>query len=121
MAVKDRIRLLGVSCRCKVGVPAAERSRRQRISVDAILDVDAARAAARDDFREAVDYQAVETLIRAEAEGRECALIETLAERLAAAVLRTQPLVRAATILVRKTPAAMPKTREVVVEIRRTR
>ena len=117
----DRIRLLGVSCRCKVGVPAAERSRRQTITVDAVLEVDAARAAARDDFREAVDYQAVETLIRAEAEGRECALIETMAERLAAAVLRTQPLVHAATILVRKTPAVMPKTREVTVEIRRTR
>lgn len=117
----DRVRLLGVKCRCKVGVPAAERARRQTLLVDAALEVDAASAAARDDFREAVDYQAVESLIRAEAEGRECALIETLAERLAAAVLRAQPRVSAATISVHKTPAVMPRTREVVVEIRRTR
>jgi dihydroneopterin aldolase len=117
----DRIRLLGVSCRCRVGVPAAERARRQTIEFDAELEVDAARAAARDDFRDAVDYAAVEALIRAEAEGRECALLETLAERVAAAVLRAQPRVRAATVAARKTPAAMPKTRAVVVEIRRTR
>ena len=102
-------------------MPAAERARRQTILLDVVLEVDAGRAAARDDFREAVDYQAVETLIRAEAEGRECALGETLAERVAAAVLRAQPLVSAATVSARKTPAAMPKTREVVVEIRRTR
>ncbi|MCR4296633.1 MAG: dihydroneopterin aldolase [Elusimicrobia bacterium] len=117
----DMIWLNGVECRSKIGVPAAERARRQKLLVDAGLEVDARAAAARDDFRRAVDYWAVEKLIRAEAESKECALIETLAERLAAAVLRTQPLVAAATIRVRKTPAVMPKTREVVVEIRRTR
>ena len=117
----DRVWLKGVECRCRVGVPAAERARRQKILVDVCLEVDAARAAARDDFRAAADYQAVETVVRAEAEGRECALIETLAERLAAAVLRSQPLAAAVSVSVRKTPAVMPKTREVVVEIRRTR
>ena len=113
--------LHGVECRSKVGVPAAERARRQKLLVDAGLEVDARPAAGRDDFRLAVDYWAVEKLLRAEAEAGERCLIETLAERLAAAVLRTQPLVAAATIRVRKTPAVMPKTREVVVEIRRTR
>ncbi|MDE2509587.1 MAG: dihydroneopterin aldolase, partial [Elusimicrobia bacterium] len=89
----DRIRLLGVSCRCKVGVPPAERRRRQAILIDVALEVDAAAAAARDDFRRAVDYQAVEAAVRVEAESREYVLVETLAERAAAAVLRTQPLV----------------------------
>lgn len=113
--------LNGVECRSKIGVPAAERARRQKLLVDAGLEVDARPAAARDDFRLTVDYWAVEKLIRVEAESKECALIETLAERLAAAVLRTQPFAAAATIRVRKTPAVMPKTREVAVEIRRTR
>ncbi len=117
----DMIWLKGVECRAKIGVPAAERARRQKLLVDAGLEVDARPAAARDDFRRAVDYCAVEKLIRAEAEAGERCLIETLAERLAAAILRTQPLVVAATIRVHKTPAVMPKTREVVVEIRRTR
>jgi dihydroneopterin aldolase len=119
--MSDMIWLHGVECRCKVGVPAAERARRQVIRVDAGLEVDVRPAAARDDFRLTADYWAVEKLLRAEAESKDCALIETLAERLAAAVLRAQPLVAAATIRVRKTPAVMPKTREVVVEIRRTR
>lgn len=113
--------LHGVECRAKIGVPAAERARRQKLLLDAGLELDAGPAAARDDFRLTVDYWAVEKLLRAEAESKECALIETLAERLAAAVLRTQPLVSAATIRVHKTPAVMPKTREVVIEIRRTR
>jgi dihydroneopterin aldolase len=117
----DTVWLLGVECRCKIGVPAAERRRRQKILVDVGLEVDAARAAARDDFREAADYWAVEKAVRAEAEAGERALVETLAERLAAVVLRASPLAAAATVRVRKTPAVMPRTREVVVEIRRTR
>lgn len=117
----DMIWLNGVECRAKIGVPSAERARRQKLLVDAGLETDARPAAARDDFRLAVDYWAVEKLIRAEAETGERALLETLAERLAAAVLRTQPRVTAAVIRVHKTPAVMPKTRDVVVEIRRTR
>lgn len=117
--MSDMIRLNGVECRCKVGVPASERARRQVIHVDVGLEVDVRPAAARDDFRLTADYWAVEKLVRAEAESKECALIETLAERLAAAVLRTTPAT-AVTIRVRKTPAVMPRTREVAVEIRRT-
>lgn len=118
---RDLIRLLDIRCRCRVGVPAAERARPQTILIDAALEVDAARAAARDDFREAVDYQAVERAIRAEVEAGERALLETLAERAAAAALKNQPRAAAVTIAARKSPAAMPKTRAVVVEIRRER
>ena len=89
--------------------------------MDVGLEVDVARAAARDDFREAADYQAVEKAVRAEAETGERALLETLAEKVAAAVLRAQPRVGAVTVRARKTPAVMPKTGEVVVEIRRER
>jgi dihydroneopterin aldolase len=117
----DMIWLHGVECRSRIGVPAAERSRRQKLLVDAGLEVDARPAAARDDFRRAVDYWAVEKLIRSTAEAGERCLIETLAARLSADILRAQPLVAAVTIRVHKTPAVMPRTREVVVEIRRTR
>jgi dihydroneopterin aldolase len=117
----DMIWLNGVECRSKIGVPSAERARRQRILVDVGLEMDVRPAAARDDFRLTADYWAVEKLVRAEADAGERALIETLAERLAAAVLRAKTPASAVTIRVRKTPAVMPKTREVVVEIRRTR
>lgn len=113
--------LLGVECHCRVGAPAAERRRKQRLLVDVGLETDVAAAAASDDVRKTADYQAVEALVRAEAEGGERALVETLAERLAARVLAAQPFVSAVTIRARKAPAAMPRTREVVVEIRRTR
>ena len=121
MSSRDQVWLLGVECRCRVGVPAAERARRQKILLDVGLEVDVARAAARDDFREAADYQAVEKAVRAEAESGERALLETLAERVAAAVLRSQAPVSAVTVRARKYPAVMPKTSEVFVEIRRGR
>ena len=117
----DMIWLNGVECRSRIGVPAGERARRQKLLVDAGLEVDIRPAAARDDFRRAVDYWVVEKLIRAHAEAGERCLIETLAERLAAELVRAQPLVAAVTIRVHKTPVVMPKAREVVVEIRRTR
>jgi dihydroneopterin aldolase len=116
----DMIWLYGVECRVKVGVPAAERSRRQTILVDVGIEADVREAAARDDFRLAVDYWEVEKLVRAEAEAGERGLIETLAEKLAAAVL-SKTAASAVTIRVHKTPAVMPKTREVVIEIRRTK
>lgn len=121
MSDRDRIWLMGVECRCRIGVPPAERARRQVIHLDLGLEVDAAQAAARDDFRRAVDYGSVEKTARAEAERGERCLVETLAERVAYAVLKSQPLASAVTVRAHKTPAAMPKTREVVVEIRRTR
>lgn len=117
----DRIWLMGVECRCRVGVPAAERRRPQKVLVDVGLEVDAARAAARDDYRQAADYWAVEKAVRAQAEAGERALVETLAETLAEAALKAAPAADAATVRVHKKPAVMPKTRDVFVEIRRTR
>ena len=117
----DRVWLLDDACRCRVGVPAAERARRQKIMLDLGLEVDVARAAARDDLRDAADYQAAEKTARAEAESGPRALLESLVERVAAAVLRAQPRVSAVTVRARKFPLAMPKTREIVVEIRRGR
>ncbi len=117
----DMIWLNGVECRSRIGVPAAERARRQKLLIDVGLEADCRPAAARDDFRLAIDYWAVEKLVRATAEAGERALVETLAERLAASVLAAQPLADAVVVRVRKKPAVMPKTREVAVEIRRAR
>lgn len=121
MSLPDRIQLLGIACRCKVGVPAAERRSPQKLLLDVVLEVDAARPAAADDFRLAVDYWAVEKDVRKTAETGERALIETLAEQVARRVLDTQPLAGAVTVRVRKTPKVMPETREVVLELRRQR
>lgn len=117
----DMIWLEGVACRVKVGVSSPERSRRQKITVDVGLETDCSAAAERDDFGCAVDYEAVEDLIRVSAEAGARALVETLAERLAAAVLKAQPRVSAVVVRVRKTPFVTAETRGVSIEIRRLR
>lgn len=117
--MNDKISLMGVECRVKVGVPSAERRRRQKILIDVVMEVPVAGAGARDDFRMAVDYWGVEKAVRETAETGERQLIEALAEQVAAAVLRRDKRIAAVTIAVHKRPAVMPKTREVVVEIRR--
>lgn len=117
----DRIWLYGIECRCRVGVPASERKKPQKILIDVGLEVDVAASAARDDFRLAADYWAVEKAVRETAERGERQLAETLAEQVAKAVLAKDKKIAAVAVLVHKKPAVMPKTREVVVEITRRR
>lgn len=117
----DMVWLYGIECRVRVGVPAAERRRPQKILVDVGLEADVDACAAKDDFRLAVDYQAVERTVRALAEDGERALVETLAEKLAQAVLSLDRRVAAVHLSVHKRPSVMPKTREVVVSIVRRR
>src|SRR5438552_13163590 len=117
----DKIWLYGVECRCRVGVPDAERRKPQKILVDVGLELDVSRAAARDDFRLTADYWAVEKAVRETAEHGERQLAETLAEQIAALVLRQEKRVSAVRVIVHKKPAVMKRTREVTVEVRRIR
>jgi FolB domain-containing protein len=117
----DKIWLYGVECKCRIGVPREERAKPQKIFLDLGLEVSTAPAAAKDDFRLAVDYWAVEKAVRELAERGERQLLETLAEKVAAAVLNHDLRVSAVTVIARKKPAVMPRTREVAVEIRRER
>ncbi|HVC09553.1 MAG TPA: dihydroneopterin aldolase [Elusimicrobiota bacterium] len=121
MTPRDKIWILGVQCRTRLGVPDEERRRPQPIEIDAGLECDIRRAAKSDDFRHAIDYQKAEQLIRRLAEERPRRLVETLAEEIAQALLRLDVRIAAATVRVHKRPAAMPETREVCVEIRRAR
>ncbi|MBI3552853.1 MAG: dihydroneopterin aldolase [Elusimicrobia bacterium] len=117
----DRIWLYGIECRCRVGVPDSERKKPQRILIDVGMELDVSKAAARDDFRLTADYWAVEKSVRESAEAGERRLVETLAQKLAQVVLAKDKRIGAVTIVVRKKPAAMPKTREVAVELTRRR
>jgi len=117
----DRIWLYGIECRARLGVPAQERRRPQRILIDVGLELELAPAAAQDDFRLTVDYAGVERTVRELAQSRERKLVEALAEEVAALLLGREKRLSAVTVAVRKKPAAMPETREVVVEVRRQR
>lgn len=117
----DKIWLQGIECRSRVGVPCAERRRPQKILIDVGMELDASWAGARDDFRQTADYWGVEKAVRESAESGERQLVETLAEQVAALILKREKNISAVTVLVHKKPAVMTRTREVVVEIRRAR
>jgi dihydroneopterin aldolase len=117
----DRIWLYGIECRCRIGVPAAERRKPQRILIDVGMELDVSKAAARDDFHLTADYWEIEKAVRTSAELGERQLVETLAQKTAQLVLAKDKKILSVTVIVHKKPAVMPKTREVVVEITRRR
>lgn len=117
----DKVWLKGIKCRCRIGVPEGERLRPQEILIDVGLEFSTAAAGTRDDFHLTVDYWAIEKAVRKTAEIGERRLVEALAEQIAALALAFDKRIRAVSVAVHKKPAAMPRTREVIVEIERRR
>src|SRR5437773_1167432 len=107
----DTIRLQGIQCRVRLGVPEKERRKPQKILIDLSLETDTAAAGKADDFRLAVDYWRVEQAVRQAAQAKEWRLIEALAESTAALVLAGEKQVRAVRVAVHKRPAVMLRTR----------
>jgi len=105
----------------KLGVPAWERRRRQKVRLDVSMELDLRRAAKSDSVKDTVDYWDVEKRARAAAESGEFRLAERLADRVAGIVLESDRRILAAIVAVHKRPAVMPRTQEAVVEIRRAR
>ncbi|HEX5740798.1 MAG TPA: dihydroneopterin aldolase [Pilimelia sp.] len=117
----DRIALTGLRVRGRHGVFDHERARGQDFVVDAVLEVDLAAAAGSDALADTVDYGTLAQRLAAIVGGPPVDLIETLADRLAAACL-DDPRVQAATVTVHKPAAPIPLTfADVAVTIRRTR
>lgn len=110
-----------ISCLVKIGVPEEERRKAQRLVFDLGLEADLAACAAKDDFRLAVDTEAVANVVIEAVQARRWQLLEAVAERAASVVLAQQKRVRAVTVRARKRPAVMPRTGAVVVELRRGR
>jgi len=120
--MSDKILLHGVHLDCHIGVPAEERADPQELIADLEMAIDIRRAAASDRFEDTVDYAAVRDTMARVAASRPFALVESLAESLAAAVLHEFALVENVRVLVRK-PAALARLRVdwPGVEIIRTR
>lgn len=115
----DRIVLHGLRGRGLHGVYPRERAEGQTFIVDAALSVDIRAAASSDDLTKTADYGTVAEQIVALIEGEPVNLIETLAERIAAACL-AQPAVRAVEVTVHKpdAPISVP-FEDVTVTIKR--
>ncbi len=83
----DRILLRGIRVHARHGVTDEERSRDQEFEVDLECGVDAAAAARTDELADTIDYSRLRSIaIRAVTEGS-YRLLETVAERVAQAVL----------------------------------
>jgi dihydroneopterin aldolase len=117
----DRITLRGLKVRGFHGVLPEERRDGQDFFIDAALDVDISPAAATDDLARTVNYSDVAHTLAEIVAGEPFDLIETLAERLAAACLE-QPQVSGVEITVHKPHAPITLSfDDVAVTIRRTR
>lgn len=83
----DTLSLRGLALSCRIGVTEQERAAPQTIHLDVELAIDAARAAASDRLKDAVDYATLAGLLQVLARSRSFTLMETLAEASAALIL----------------------------------
>jgi 7,8-dihydroneopterin aldolase/epimerase/oxygenase len=104
----DRIEIRGLVAEAVHGVGEAERHSPQPFEVDLDLYLDLAPAAGADDLGATADYAAAVDAVMAVLRGRHRALLETLAEDMAAAVL-ADPRVEAVTVAVRKLAPPVPE------------
>ncbi|HLZ09330.1 MAG TPA: dihydroneopterin aldolase, partial [Chloroflexota bacterium] len=103
------------------GCDPGERQLGQRFLVDLALTLDLEPAGRSDDLTRTVDYGVVFRLVREIVEGEPCFLIETVAERIASALLE-KTIVRSVWVAVRKPRAPIKgmANGEVAVEITRS-
>jgi 7,8-dihydroneopterin aldolase/epimerase/oxygenase len=119
--VTDRISLTGLRVRGYHGVFAQERRDGQDFVVDAVLETDLAPAAGSDEVGDTVHYGELADALAAIVAGEPVNLIETLAERLAAACL-ADARVTACEVTVHKPQAPIAhQFADVAVTIRRSR
>jgi dihydroneopterin aldolase len=117
----DRICVSGLRAYGYHGVLPAERERGQVFIIDAVLCLDTSAAAQTDDLSRTVDYGSLASRLAELVASEPVALLETLAQRLAAACL-AEDVVQHAEITVHKpgAPVGVP-VRDVSVTIRRSR
>jgi dihydroneopterin aldolase len=99
---EDRIVLEGMVFHGRHGTLPAERELGQPFVVDVELRLDLRPAGLSDDLAQTVDYSEVHRLAREIVEGEPVNLIETVAERIAAAILEDHPPVESVRVRVAK-------------------
>jgi len=99
---QDRIELRGLVVVAAHGLLEEERGRAQPFELDLDLYLDLALAGRQDDLGESIDYAQVADLAAAELGGPHADLLESLAERVASAVLASSPRLHAVRVSLRK-------------------
>ena len=88
----DKLFIQGLAVRCIIGTLPRERKRKQKISIDLEFPVSVRKAASKDSLCDAVNYKGIAERASAFIASSRFFLIETLAERLAAILLREFPI-----------------------------
>ncbi|MGH9231042.1 MAG: dihydroneopterin aldolase [Acidimicrobiales bacterium] len=104
----DRIELRGLRVPSRVGVLPVEREQDQPLEVDLDVVVDLTAAGASDDLADTVHYGAVCAAVVETIGAGHVALLERLAELVAAAVLGVDPRIVAVDLAVRKLRPPVP-------------
>ncbi len=99
---------------CRVGVFEWEQAQPQPIWIDLELAIDAAKAAARDDIRDAVDYARLVNTVRERVQSKPYRLLETMAEEIATLILKECATTR---VMVRVKKRALPGVAYAAVEL----
>ena len=118
----DRVEVHGIEFHGLHGVAPEERIVGNRFRVDLAFELDLRPAGEHDDLTRTIDYAAAAARVVEIGTGPSVHLIETLAERMAAALLAEFALIDAVEVRVTKLlPPAVPTFAASAVQIRRTR
>ncbi len=117
--MSDKIFIEGLKIPCIIGIFDWERKTKQTILIDLEISTNIRKAAKSDQIKDAVDYKSISKFILNYVQKSRFFLIETLAERLAALLLKTfkLPEIR---LRVSK-PGALRHSKNVGIEIFRRR
>ena len=110
----DKLVIEGLGTECRIGVTEAERATPQKIQLDLELAIDAAKAAAHDDVRDALDYAALVSTVTQHVQRKPYHLLETLAEDVASHILSKFPTTN---VRVRIKKRALPSIEYAAVEV----
>ena len=120
--MSDQVVLVGMVFLARHGVNDWEKIEPQRFEVDVELGLDVRAAAAGDELTGTVDYRVIHEAVRTVVEGPSVDLIETLAERIAGAVLAADTRIDDVVVRVRKPDVDLGGPLDYAgVELRRTR
>jgi len=112
----DKLIIKDLVAECRIGVFEWEQQTPQNIWIDLELEIDATRAAAQDDLKQAIDYGRLVTAVKQHAQHKSFRLLETMAEEVAALILKEFLTTQ---VLVRVKKRALPGVDYAAVEISR--